>query len=41
MLATTRAFGLRGSLLMLGSGSRDGEGIDCNGPGETAGRTEV
>lgn len=41
VLATIRAFGLTGSLLTLGTGSRDGEGIGCNGPGETAVRTEM
>lgn len=41
VLATIRAFGLRGSLLTLGTGSMDGERIDCNGPGETVGRTQI
>lgn len=38
VLVIIRAFGLRGALLTLGSGSRDG---DCNGPGETGVRTKV
>lgn len=36
-----QGFWAKRSLLMLGSGSRDGERIDCNGPGETAGRIDL